>query len=92
MNRLSKDSLALAVDAAIDAGAAGLQTGNGFGAPVVPDDVRQIISLARGRCAIKAAGGLQTLDQALELVEAGASKLGTSRGSELMHSLRHGQK
>lgn len=92
MNRLSKDSLNLAVDAAIDAGAAGLQTGNGFGAPVVPADVRQLTSLARGRCAIKAAGGLQTLDQALELVEAGASKLGTSRGPELMHSLRHGQK
>ncbi|HGY5536764.1 MAG: deoxyribose-phosphate aldolase [Prochlorococcus sp.] len=88
---LHADSLALAVDAAIDAGASGIQTGNGFSPAVSAADVRQLASLARGRCAIKAAGGLHTLDHSLELVEAGASRIGTSRGPELMQALRRGQ-
>ena len=35
-----------------------------------------------------AAGGINSLEQALDLVEAGAGRLGTSRGVALMEALR----
>ena len=34
---------------------------------------------------IKASGGIRTLEQAISLIEAGATRLGTSHGAELMH-------
>jgi deoxyribose-phosphate aldolase len=46
--------------------------------------------LARGRAAVKASGGITSLNQAFDLVEAGASRLGTSRGVALMQALRQG--
>ncbi|HJN35798.1 MAG: 2-deoxyribose-5-phosphate aldolase [Prochlorococcus sp.] len=91
MNRLQEESLALAVDAAIDAGVCGLQSGNGFGAAVTSLKVQRLSRLARGRCAIKAAGGLDELNLALDVVEAGATQLGTSRGPALMQALRRGE-
>lgn len=85
--RLSEDALALLVEVSIDAGARFLKTGSGFGPPVSPGQVRRLRELARGRAAIKAAGGINTLEQALALVEAGAERLGTSRGVALMSAL-----
>jgi deoxyribose-phosphate aldolase len=39
---------------------------------------------------VKASGGITSLNQAFDLVEAGASRLGTSRGVALMQALRQG--
>ena len=91
MARLPANSLSLAVDAAIDADVSGLQSGNGFGPAVTAADIRLLANLARGRCGIKAAGGLHTLEQALDMVEAGATRLGTSQGPALMQALRRGK-
>lgn len=91
MNALHEESLALAVDAAIDAGVIGLQSGNGFGPAVTSEKVGRLKRLVRGRCAIKAAGGLDDLTLALDVVEAGAAQLGTSRGPKLMQALRRGE-
>ena len=88
MARLSEELISLAVDAAIDAGAAGLQTGNGFGPAASTTQVKQLLGLARGRCAVKAAGGIQTPSMAIELVEAGATLLGTSSAPQLLQALR----
>ncbi|MBT67750.1 MAG: 2-deoxyribose-5-phosphate aldolase [Synechococcus sp. NP17] len=91
VNRLPPDRLSLATEAAIDSGASCLQAGNGFGAATTPIQVRKLKELARGRCAIKAAGGIQRLETALELVEEGATALGTSHGPKLIQALRHPQ-
>ena len=91
VNRLQPAGLSLAVEAAIDAGAACLQAGNGFGPATTPVQVRKLKELARGNCAIKAAGGIQRLDMALDLVEEGATALGTSHGPALIQALRHPQ-
>ena len=88
INQLNEAQLALAAEAAIDAGAASLQAGNGFGAAVSADQIRHLRQLSRGRCAIKAAGGIREPEQALDLVEAGATALGTGHGPELMKALR----
>ena len=85
---MSDPALALLVEAAIDAGAAFLKSGSGFGPPVSVAQVQQLRELARGRVAVKASGGITGLEQAFELVEAGATRLGTSRGVALMQALR----
>lgn len=81
--RLDPEALALLVEISIDAGARFLKSGAGFGPPVTAALVAQLRDLARGRAGIQASGGISGLDQALELVEAGASRLGTSRGVAL---------
>jgi deoxyribose-phosphate aldolase len=90
VGRLSPAALELAVEASIDVGAAMLKTGSGFGPAATVAQVTQLRQLARGRAAVKASGGINSLEQAFELVEAGASRLGTSRGVALIQALRQG--
>jgi deoxyribose-phosphate aldolase len=86
--RLPPASLELLVEISIDAGARFLKTGSGFGPAVTPAGVERLVQLARGRAAVKASGGIADLEQAFALVEAGATRLGTSRGVALMQALR----
>ena len=88
VGRLDPDSLALLVEISIDAGARFLKSGSGFGPAVTVDHIEQLRQLARGRAAIKASGGIAYLEQALALVEAGATRLGTSRGVALAQAMR----
>ncbi len=88
--RHDAETLALLVEVAIDAGAAFLKTGSGFGPPASVEQVQHLRQLARGRAAVKASGGIADVEQAIALVEAGASRLGTSRGVALMQALRRG--
>ena len=90
LGRLGHAALELAVEASIDVGATMLKTGSGFGSGATVEQVNQLRQLARGRAAVKAAGGISSLEQAIALVEAGASRLGTSRGVALMQALRQG--
>lgn len=85
--RLDPEALALLVEVSIDAGATCLKTGSGFGPAASVEQVTRLRNLARGRAAVKASGGIHTLEQALALVEAGASRLGTSRGVALVQAL-----
>jgi len=43
-------------------------------------------------CKIKAAGGIRTAKQAIEFLEAGAERLGTSSGVQMINEFRAGQK
>ncbi|WP_320677347.1 deoxyribose-phosphate aldolase [Prochlorococcus sp. MIT 1300] len=88
MNKLSSEELSLAVNSSIEAGAQGLQTSNGFGPAVTPGDIHQLVEITKGRCSIKAAGGIHKLGQVVELIEAGANHIGTSKGAEIMQELR----
>lgn len=74
----------LAVEIAMDAGAAFLKTHTGWNGGVSVEDVRLLKEWTRGRVGIKAAGGIHTVAQALDLIEAGAARLGTSRGVEFL--------
>ena len=91
VNQLSPEQLALGAEAALDAGAAALQAGNGFGGAVTTDQVKHLRQLTGGRCGLKAAGGIKTLEHALNLVEAGATALGTGHGPALVQALRHSE-
>jgi deoxyribose-phosphate aldolase len=48
------------------------------------DDVKLIKKLLAGDIKIKAAGGIRTLDQVIELVNAGAERIGTSTAVDII--------
>ncbi len=83
-NTLSNFSkLSVAIDALIDAGAIGIQIGNGFGPSASKDQTNHVSKIVKNRCSIKTVGGIKTLDQAIEIIEAGSTYIGTSFGFEI---------
>jgi deoxyribose-phosphate aldolase len=46
---------------------------------------------AAPNCSVKAAGGIRTLAQALAMLEAGAERIGTSSGVQIINEFRAGQ-
>jgi deoxyribose-phosphate aldolase len=74
----------LAAEVCIDAGAAFIQTNTGWGGGATLADVRLLKSVAKDQIQIKAAAGIQTFEQAIELILAGATRLGTSLGPDLI--------
>ena len=80
---LNSSKLSLAINASIDAGATGIQIGNGFGATASKDQTKKVSEIVKNRCSIKTVGGIKTLDQAIEMIEAGSTYIGTSFGFEI---------
>tara|TARA_B100000700_G_C14909808_1_gene791636 strand:- start:250 stop:942 length:693 start_codon:yes stop_codon:yes gene_type:complete len=90
--RIPIDVLSSAIEASIEAGVYGLQSGNGFGPAISKKEIQKINEIVRGRCAIKAVGGIKSLNNAIELIETGSTQIGTSYGEELMQTLREHHK
>ena len=74
----------LAAEICLEAGVTFLKTSTGWNGGATVADVRLLKEFARERVGIKASGGIRTIDQALELIVAGATRLGTSRGPDLL--------
>ncbi|NPV90248.1 MAG: deoxyribose-phosphate aldolase [Firmicutes bacterium] len=71
------------------AGAHFVKTSTGFGpGGATVEDVRLLREAVFPQTRIKASGGIRGLDTALALIAAGADRLGTSAGVELMQSWR----
>ncbi len=68
----------------MDAGAAFLKTSTGWQGGATVADVRSLKEVVREQAGIKASGGIRTLEQAIDLIMAGATRLGTSRGVDLL--------
>lgn len=70
----------------VEAGADFVKTSTGFssgGATV--DDIARLAAIARpAGVGVKASGGIRTLDDALRMIRAGATRLGTSRTVEIL--------
>ena len=82
---LNQDEKALACNIVMESGATFVKTSTGFsclGATL--EDVRLIKKIVGDRVGIKASGGIKTKNEALEFIEAGASRIGTSRGVEII--------
>jgi deoxyribose-phosphate aldolase len=70
-----------------------LKTSTGFsvgGATV--EDVSLLRGVAGGRCGVKASGGIRTLEAVRDMLEAGASRIGTSSGVAILHSYTEQQR
>ncbi len=81
---LTETEKRLAAEICIDAGATYLKTSTGWFGGATVADVRYLKEVSKGQVGIKASGGIRTLDQAYSLIQAGATRLGTSRGVELI--------
>lgn len=81
---LTPAEIKTAADICLDAGAAWLKTSTGWQGGATVEAVRQLHTITRGQVGIKASGGIRTVEQALLLVQAGATRLGTSRGPDLV--------
>jgi deoxyribose-phosphate aldolase len=84
MNLLTEAERTLAVEICLDAGVHYLKTGTGWCGGVTDEQVQWLHKITQQRVGIKAAGGIKTLAQAQELLLAGATRIGTSRGVDLV--------
>jgi len=82
---LTDDEKKKAAVAVMDAGAGFVKTSTGFGpSGATVRDVELIVSATKGKVGIKAAGGIKTLKEALALIGAGATRIGTSSGVNIV--------
>jgi len=82
---LSEEQIRRAAKAALDGGADYLKTSTGFGPRGASlEDVRLLAEVAGGKAKVKAAGGIRNREDAWKMIEAGASRLGTSSGVALV--------
>ncbi len=76
---------------AVEAGVAMVKTSTGFGPRGVSlEDVRRLRGWVPPKVGVKAAGGIRDLASALALLEAGATRLGTSAGVALVRAMISG--
>ena len=83
-NVLSNEEKKLAGEICLDAGVAYLKTSTGWFGGATVEDVKLLNEITRGQIGIKASGGIRTYEQAIALIQAGATRLGTSRGIDLL--------
>jgi len=82
---LSPRQISAVAKLACDEGAAFVKTSTGFGTRGASvEDVRLIKEAVGDRCRIKASGGIKTNDEAMAMIEAGAARIGTSSGVQIV--------
>jgi deoxyribose-phosphate aldolase len=84
MSLLTEAEKRIAAEICMDAGVAFLKTSTGWTGGATVLDVRLLKEISNDRVGIKASGGIRTIEQALELILAGATRLGTSRSLDLL--------
>ena len=66
-----------------------IKTSTGFGTGgATVEDVRLMKSMVGGELKVKASGGIRSVQAALEMIEAGAERIGTSKGIEIVEGLK----
>lgn len=81
---LTNEEKRLAAEVCLDAGVAYLKTSTGWFGGATIEDVELLKEITRGQVGIKASGGIRTYEQAIALIHAGATRLGTSCGIDLL--------
>ena len=84
MSLLTPEEQQIAAQICMEAGARFLKTGTGSCGAATVADVRMLKDLTKDQIGIKAAGGIRNHDRAVELILAGATRLGTSWGVDLL--------
>ncbi len=86
---LDDEALVAACRVAQDAGADFVKTSTGFhpAGGATEHAVRVMAGAVDGRLGVKASGGIRTTEQALAMVQAGASRLGLSASAQILNGL-----
>lgn len=75
-----------------DAGADFIKTSTGFaGGGATIEDIRLLRTHVHSDIQVKASGGIRTFEQALAMIQAGATRIGTSSGVSMVSTLSHHQ-
>ena len=80
----------LACKIVADAGCDFAKTCTGVGTAADPRDVEVMRDALPAAVAVKAAGGIRTADDAVVMLEAGASRIGTSAAPQILGAVRAG--
>lgn len=84
---LTTDEKVAVCEMSLRSGAAFVKTSTGFGeAGATIQDVALMHRVVGGQMGIKAAGGVRTYGDAMALIEAGATRIGTSTGPNILES------
>jgi len=81
---LNQDEKKRAAEIVKNAGADYIKTSTGYFGGATVEDVRNLKQWAGPQVKVKASGGIKTKEFALELIEAGADRIGTSSGIALL--------
>lgn len=84
---LTEDEITEAARLVERAGADFVKTAVGYDGPTEVAEIRHIREAVGDDMDIKASGGVSTFEDALAMVEAGATRIGTSSGVEIMQSI-----
>ncbi len=84
---LSPDEIRTAAELAERGGADFVKTAVGYDGPTDPAEVQAIRHGISSETRIKASGGISTFDEALQMVQAGATRIGTSSGVEIYQTI-----
>jgi len=85
---LTDDEKRRACEIAAAAGLDYVKTSTGYREGATVPDVKLMYETVQPDVKVKASGGIRTLDDALAMIEAGASRLGTSAGVALMTAFK----
>jgi deoxyribose-phosphate aldolase len=86
---LTDDEKITACQLAVRSGAQFVKTSTGFGsAGATAADVRLMRAAVGKGLGVKASGGIRTLEQTMEMIEAGANRIGTSSGVAIIEAFR----
>jgi len=77
-HRLDKEVLHNAINICLEMGILDFQFGDGFGPYMNKNDINQILKLIGDKSKLKISGGIKNLDQVIEILNYGASSIGTS--------------
>ena len=82
---LTKTEIEIACELAVKAGADFVKTSTGFGTGgALVEDVKLMADTVGNNAYVKASGGVKTYEDAMKMIDAGASRIGTSNGIEIV--------
>jgi deoxyribose-phosphate aldolase len=80
---LSREQKVIAARIIADSGGDFVKTSTGFAGGATPEDVKLLKESCKGRLKVKASGGIGDYRKFLDMVRAGADRIGTSRGFDI---------
>jgi deoxyribose-phosphate aldolase len=85
---LTREEKITAAKIVADCGADFVKTSTGMFAQATIEDVMLLFETVGRKIGVKASGGIRTLQQMLAMIEAGASRIGTSAGADIIEELK----
>ncbi|MFP3157433.1 MAG: deoxyribose-phosphate aldolase [Caldivirga sp.] len=86
---LNRDEKVKAARLVMESGADFVKTSTGYGpGGASEEDVKLLYEAVEGKIGVKAAGGIRNAQQAIAMIKAGASRIGTSHGVEVINSFK----